>query len=217
VYQLDVSLVSGIVHMFWVGGCNWMEFVMLAAKRRSIRKFKLDPVASGVLGRVLEAGRWAPSAGNCQPWRFVVVTDVEIKGRIAEICTRFSREHWRDFPPERARYLAARGGTWDKSYMKNIPVLIAVCYELVKDMKEELVLASVWMAVENMLLAATAEGLGSCVYTFYSRKEESEVKRILWVPKNYRTACIIQVGYPNIEPPAPYRKKLEETVSYQHF
>jgi len=194
-----------------------VDFAMLAARRRSIRKFKLDPVASGVLNRVLEAGRWAPSAGNCQPWRFVVVTDVEVKGRIAGICTGFSREHWRNFSPERAKYLAARGGTWDKSYMKNVPVLIAVCYELVQGMTEEMLLASVWTAVENMLLAAAAEGLGSCVYTFYSRREESKVKRILWVPENYRTACIIQAGHPSVEPPAPYRKKLEEIVSYQHF
>jgi nitroreductase len=101
--------------------------------------------------------------------------------------------------------------------MRNVPVLITVCYELLQDVKEELVLASVWMAVENMLLAATAEGLGSCVYTFQSRREESSVKRILWVPKNYRMAGIVQIGYPSVEPPAPYRKKLEEMVSYQHF
>jgi nitroreductase len=194
-----------------------MEFMMLAAKRRSIRKFRPDAVASDVLGRVLEAGRWAPSAGNCQPWRFVLVTDVQVKGKMAEVCTGFSREHWRSFSSERAKYLAARGGTWDKSYMRNVPVLITVCYELLQDVKEELVLASVWMAVENMLLAATAEGLGSCVYTFHSRREESSVKRILWVPKNYRIAGIVQIGHPSVEPPAPYRKKLEEMVSYQHF
>jgi len=198
-------------------GSGWLEFVALAARRRSVRKFRVETVSSSSLERILEAGRWAPSAGNCQPWRFVVVTDADVKGKVAEVCTEFSREHWKNFPSERAKYLAARGGTWDKSYMKNVPVLVAACYELLEDVTAELVLASVWTAVQNMLLAATAEGLGACVYTFYSRREERDVKRILWVPKNYRIACILQIGHPSAEPPAPYRKKLEEIVSYQRF
>ena len=88
-----------------------------------------------------------------------------MKRKIAEVCTEYSRKHWEEFPPEVARYLAARGGSWDKSTMAKIPVLIAVCYELPERMRHELVLGSVWAAIENMLLAATAEGLGSCIYT----------------------------------------------------
>jgi nitroreductase len=194
-----------------------MEFAELVVKRRSVRKFKTDAVTRETVNKVLEAGRWAPSAGNCQPWRFVVITDVEVKSKIAETCTSFSREAWKRFPPERARYLAARGGSWDKSYMMKVPVLIAVCYETLENMRDELVLGSVWMAVENILLAAAAEGLGSSVYTFYDMEEEGELKRILHVPRNYRIACMVQLGYAAAEPPPPSRKKLEEIVSYQHF
>jgi nitroreductase len=194
-----------------------MDFSEVVVKRRSIRKFREDSVPVEVLTRVLDGGRWAPSAGNCQPWRFIVVRDVDVKGRIAETCTRFSRKAWAAFPPERVRYLAERGGTWDKSYMKHVPVLVAVCYGVPKGMREELALASVWMAVENMLLAATAEGLGSCVYTTYDSEEENALKEILWVPEQYRIATVIQLGYASVEPSSPSRKRLEEIVSYEHF
>lgn len=84
-------------------------------------------------------------------------------------------------------------------------------------MRKELILGSVWTAVENMLLAATAEGLGSCIYTFYSIEEERRIKEILEVPKNYRIVTIIQLGCPLGKPQKPSRKELKEIVSYQHF
>lgn len=195
----------------------FMDLYEAIAKRRSIRKFREEPVPEEALKRILEAGRWAPSAGNTQPWHFIVVTKVDIKQRIVKIFTEFSRKTWAEFSSERARYLAARGGSWDKSSMAKVPVLVAVCYGLVEGVRAELVLASVWAAVENMLLAATAEGLGSCIYTFYNIEEENMIKKLLDVSENYRIAAIIQLGYAAAEPPAPSRKALEEIVSYQHF
>lgn len=194
-----------------------MEFREVVVKRRSVREFRKDAVPEEALGNVLEAGRWAPSAGNCQPWLFVVVTGAEIKAKIARNCTTFSKEHWKLFSPERARYLAARGGSWDKSYMKDVPILVAVCYELPEKMRDELVLGSVWMAVENLLLAATDEGLGSCVYTFLNRKEEYELKQLLRVRTRDRIACMIQLGYAKAEPSPPSRKQLTEIVLYEHL
>ena len=194
-----------------------MDFDEVVLKRRSIRKFREDPVSERVLLKILEAGRWAPSAGNCQPWRFIVVTDVEVKKRIAVMCTESSRKAWAEFPPERARYLAARGGSWDKSGMANIPVLIAVCCELVKGMRKELVLGSVWATIENILLAATAEGLGSCIYTFYDIEEENDLKKILEVPSGFRVAAMVQLGFAVVDPPLPSKKTLKELVSFQRF
>jgi nitroreductase len=194
-----------------------LEFKEVVAKRRSIRKFLKDDLPKEALANVLEAGRWAPSAGNCQPWRFVVITDPQIKAAIAGNCTRFSKMHWAQFSTERAKYLAARGGSWDKSYMKDIPILIAVCYRLPERVRDELVLGSVWMAVENMLLAATDEGLGSCVYTFLNRREEYELKKTLHASKEDRIACLIQVGYKKTEPIPPARKAMSEIVSHDRF
>jgi nitroreductase len=194
-----------------------VEFGELVVKRRSIRKFKKEAVPESLLNYILEGGRWAPSAGNSQPWHFIVVTHDVTKARIAETCTKYSKEHWKSFSPQRARYLAARGGTWDKSHMKDTPVLLAVCYEAKHDISDELVLGSVWMAIENMLLASTDEGLGSCVYTFLNTKEENQIKHALAVPKTHRIACMIQIGYANFQPPEPSRKPLEEIVSYETF
>lgn len=194
-----------------------MEFKEVVVNRRSVRKFANNAVPQQALENVLEAGRWAPSAGNCQPWRFVVITNPQTKATIAQNCTRFSKKHWMQFPPERAKYLAARGGSWDKSYMKDIPILIAVSYKYPENMRDELVLGSVWMAVENMLLAATDEGLGSCVYTFLNKREENELKKILHARQEDRIACIVQLGYTKIEPISPPRKQISEIVSYNHF
>jgi nitroreductase len=194
-----------------------MDFREVVGKRRSVRRFREDDVPVAALTRVLDAGRWAPSAGNSQPWHFIVVRDAEVKVQIAETCTRFSKKAWARFSPERSRYLAQRGGTWDKSYMKRVPAFVSACYRVPEGIREELALASVWMAVENMLLASTDEGLGSCVYTTFDFEEEKTLKEILRVPQQYRIAAVVQLGYASTEPPSPSRKKLEEVVSYEHF
>jgi nitroreductase len=194
-----------------------LEFKEVVTKRRSVRKFKKDAIPEELLENVLEAGRWAPSAGNCQPWRFLVVTDREIKAKIAGSCTRFSKDHWKQFSPARAKYLAARGGSWDKSCIVDVPILVVVSYEFPRNISRDLVLGSVWMAVENMLLAATDEGLGSCVYTFLNRNEENKLKRILNASHRDRIACMVQLGYAKTEPIPPCRKQLSEIVSYEHF
>lgn len=194
-----------------------MEFNEVVVNRRSVRKFRLDAVPKEALNRILEAGRWAPSASNSQPWRFIVVKNADVKERISRTCTRFSRKMWAAFATGDAKYLAQRGGTWDKAYMKNIPVLMAVCYEVPEKMRNEVALASVWVAIENLLLAATAEKLGSCIYTFYDSEEENELKRILKIPEPYRIATIIQLGYADTSPPPPSRKELDKIVSYDRF
>jgi nitroreductase len=194
-----------------------MDFGEVIRKRRSIRKFKDDPVSDETLNKVLEAGRWAPSAGNTQPWHFIVVTDPDVKRRIAKVCTDSSKKTWSRFTPERAKYLAQRGGSWDKSSMGEIPALIVVCNEVLERMREEFVLGSAWASIENMLLAATAEGLGSCIYTYYDLEEEQKLKEILQVPNKYRIVAMIQLGFSSIEPPSPSRKTLKKIVSYQHF
>jgi len=194
-----------------------MDFHEVVRRRRSVRKFRSDDVPTDVLNRILDAGRWAPSAANLQPWRFIVVTSADVKEKIADTCTRFSRKAWANFSPQTAKFLASQGGTWDKSHMKAIPVLVAVCYQVPEKLSNEIALGSAWAAVENMLLAATAENLGSCPYTLYDSEEEAELKKVLRVPQQHHIAAIIQLGYTSISPPTPPRKKLEEIVSHQHF
>jgi len=194
-----------------------MDFFEVVLKRRSVRKFRNDEIPGEALNRILEAGRWAPSGSNRQPWRFIVVTEPEVKAKIADVCTEYSRKVWKNFGPETAKFLGGRGGTWNKAYMKNVPVLITVCYQAADESAKESAFASAWAAIENMLLATTNEGLASCVYTCASPNEEKALKQILAVPDTYYLAAIIQLGYPKAVPPMPPRKRLHEIVTYEHF
>lgn len=194
-----------------------MDFYDVVLKRRSVRDFKRDQVPRNVLNKVLEAGRWAPSGANLQPWRFIVVTRPELKVEIAETCTTYSKVVWKDFTPEIARFLGSRGGTWNKSYMRGIPILIAVCYKVSDEPTSQVALASTWTAIQNILLAAANENLGSCVYTHADSEEEDALKQILAIPRAYHLAAIVQLGYPRTVPPTPPRKRLEEIVSYERF
>lgn len=194
-----------------------MDFYEVVRRRRSIRRFKEDNVPKNVLNRILEAARWAPSGANLQPWKFIVVTELETKARIADSCTEFSKEVWKNFAHETARFLGSRGGTWNKSYMKNVPILLAVSYKVTDEPASEVALASTWTAIQNVLLAATNENLGACIYTPANPEEERNLKYILAVPNAYRLAAIIQLGYPRAIPKPPPRKKLEEIVAYEHF
>lgn len=194
-----------------------MDFDEVIVKRRSVRRFKEDKVPENVLNRILETARWAPSGANLQPWKFIVVTRSEAKARIADTCTDYSKEVWKGFTPETVRFLSSKGGTWDKSYMKEVPILLAVTYKVTHEPTSEVALASTWTAIQNVLLAATNENLAACIYTHANIEEERNLKHILAVPNAYRLAAIIQIGYPKAIPKAPPRKTLEELVSYEHF
>jgi nitroreductase len=194
-----------------------MDFYEVVRSRRSTRKFKEDRVPPESLDRILDAGRWAPSGSNLQPWRFVVVTDEDVKGKIAEICTRSSTEAWSHFPSRVTSYLEQRGGTPNKLHWSKIPVLVVVCYEVSAKQSHDVALASAWAAIENMLLATTAEGLAGCPYTTYDSREETALKEVLRVPQQFHVAAILQLGSGSTRPPPPSRKRIEEVVSYQHF
>lgn len=166
-----------------------MEVFEAILKRRSIRKFKSEPVSPEVLERVLEAGRWAPSGGNIQPWIFIAVLD----SRLLELIRGFS-PGFLGSPPaaivvcSNRKMAAEKGGKLAETYLS-----IADCS----------------MAAQNMLLAATALGLGSCVIKSFSPKP---VKEILKIPEGVEPEVIIALGYPDEEPSPPPKKNLEDVA-----
>lgn len=195
-----------------------LEFYEVVRRRRSVRRFQKEGrVADGVVRRLVEAACMAPSAGNTQPWRFIIVRDRGLLQRLAEVNTRFSRLAWKRFDSKMARDVASRGGRWDKSYVAELPVVIVVCYRSrAKEIPNEFLLASTWCAIENLLLAATEEGLGSCPYTLF-RGEEEAVKELFEIPSDFRVACIVHVGHALDMPKPPPRRKVEEIVGYDGF
>jgi nitroreductase len=135
--------------------------------RRSVRSYSNAPVPDAVLRRVLEAGRVAPSAKNKQPWRFIVVAAQSVR----EVISKTGRY---------ARFLA------------DSPIVIVGCGDTTISPKWHVV--DVAIALENMVIAATAEGLGTCwIGSFDAQK----VKELLKIPEGYAIIALLAVGYPS--------------------
>jgi nitroreductase len=137
-------------------------------RRRSIRKYTEEPVSENLILEILEAGRWAPSAGNSQPWSFIVLRNGEVRRKIADATTT-------------GKFLA------------NAPIGIAVVIDPAAS-KHPVEDGSI--ATENMLLAAHALGLGACWIGAYNSVYEKRVKEVLGVPEDKRLLSIISIGFP---------------------
>ena len=160
-----------------------MEVFDAIKGRRSIRKYTKEPVSEDVVIKILEAGRWAPSAGNSQPWNFIVLRDEEVKRRVADAATY-------------GKFLA------------DAPIGIAVVID--PRMSTHPVVDGA-IATQNMLLAAYALGLGGCWIGSYNSVYEEKVKEILGIPENKRLLSLISIGFP-AESPEKTRKELREIV-----
>lgn len=156
--------------------------------RRSIRRFKVDKVPPSLIKEVLDAARWAPSAKNSQPWRFIVIVDEGLKREVAEATTA-------------GKFLA------------DAPVGIAVAVnpKLTRHPVEDGANATM-----NMLLAAHALGLGACWIGSYGSVYEEEVKQLLGIPRDWILLSIVALGYPN-EKPSSSRVELKELVYVNKF
>jgi len=159
-------------------------------KRRSVRKYQTRNIENDKLDRVLEAGRLAPSARNLQEWRFVVVRDGSRRKRLAE---------------------AAKGQT----FVGEAPVVIAACAtvtDYVMTCGQLTYPIDLAIAVEHMVLASAAEGLGTCwIGAFY----EEEVKKVLNIPPEVRVVALLAIGYPDESPSLRPRKEMDEIVAFE--
>lgn len=141
-----------------------MDVFEAIEKRKSIRNYEPRPVPKAKLLKILEAARLAPSARNIQHRHFIVVTDL-------------------------AKRKALSAGVFAK-FLIQAPMVIAACGDEKKSSKWYAV--DVAIAVENMVLAATGEGLGTCWIGSY---DENQVKELLKIPKNLRVVVLLAVGY----------------------
>ncbi len=169
-----------------------MELMEVIRKRRSVRRYKPDPVPEEDIEYVLEAARLAPSWANTQCWHFVVVTDEDVKKEVAQ---------------------AGNGNRW----IARAPVIIVACADPTGPGTRDDIpnyLVDMGIAIEHLILAATERGLGTC---WIGAFHESKVKEALGVPGNIRVVASTPLGYPD-EAPAPVsRKGLEEIVSYNRY
>ena len=164
--------------------------------QRAIRRFAVVPVPPELVQRVLEAAVRAPSGGNQQPWAFVVITEPETKRRIAALYRRSWDEVYG--PPERAATLSQQvhaSASYLAEHMAEVPVMVLACVRHDGSPSSLGRGASIYPAVQNLMLAARALGLGTVLTTLHKRYER-EVKEILRIPDNVETAALIPLGYP---------------------
>ena len=190
---------------------------------RAIRRFQPDPVPEELLTRILDAAIRATYAGNAQNWTFIVVRDREQRQRLGDIYRRASdivaqfyaaRARPVHLSEEQYRRLIASGSyLW--SHMDDAPVLLVPCLKLVAlsplpatavplDVQakyQELRLnrlsgASIYPAIQNIILACRALGLGTLITTNHTLLEE-EVAAVLGLPAEIRTYALMPIGYPS--------------------
>ena len=160
----------------------------IVKKRRSIRKFKDQPVEDDKIKKILEAGVWAPSAGNLQPWVFIAVRDKRTVEKIKAISP----------------------GMFDVP-----PVLIVVCRDMEiakRSGNEELSLLDVAMASQNMMLVACELYLGTCPIKSFNQKA---VQVLLDLPEHIIPELLLAVGYPDVDPAPPRRR--EGTIYFERY
>ena len=177
------------------------KFIDVIFSLRTVRNFKIEQVEDEKLSLILKAANSAPSSGNTQPWEFIVVKDLQTKKRIKDIISSTWKNHVLNRLSEiddKTRRIYD-GATQLVNNSEKIPIMILACLDLQKSSKsEEAKFASIYPAVQNILLAAHSIGLGTCLTTHGctpSRGEE-EVKSILGIPEYVKLAALIFLGHP---------------------
>jgi nitroreductase len=162
-----------------------MDVLEAIKQRRSIRQFTEQAIERELLEQILDAARWAPTAGNQQRWRFIVVTDPTVKEMVRKV---------------------------SPGIFATPAAFIVICAEAAPDASdwdERTYLADCSISAQNIMLAAHALGLGSCVALSYAR---SAVQEILDIPDQVVPELIVILGYPAEAPLPPPRLPLSQIV-----
>ena len=196
---------------------------------RAVRRLRPDSIPDDVLHRIVQAASYAPTGGNVQPWRVVVVREPARK----QVLQRLYGEQWtRYVAGHRALLVAAdaaararaermlRAGDHLADHFADVPVHLVFCFNpqlmAITDAALPRVSvvggASIYPAVENLLLACRAEGLG-CVLTTLLCASESDVRSLLEIPEPWATAAVVPIGYPKLRGHGPIsRRPVEKMV-----
>lgn len=162
-------------------------------ERTSVRRFKPDPVPPELLRQLIEAATWAPSAGNLQPWFFYIVTDQHRKRCLSDAALQ-------------------------QNFVAEAPACIVVCAEPARSERTYgergrvfYCLQDTAAATQNILLASTALGLGSC---WVGAFDADKVRACLHIPDRYVPIALVPVGYPLGEPHKTQRRPPAEVAKY---
>ena len=192
--------------------------------QRQITRYKSDPVPKEAIDKIIDAATKAPSGGNNQPWEFIVITDRDLVTKVGQIY----RDAWLGAlgatppPNESAVYRSAR---YLAHHMPEVPAMILACVDHTQGSApytrgEPIVrgryASSIWLAVQNLFLAARALGLGTRLTTAHLRREE-EIKALLGIPDHVETVALIPLGYPRGSFGPTARRPAREVTSYNRY
>ena len=166
------------------------EVLEVIKSRRTIRRFKPNPIDEEKLQMILEAGRWAPSFSNLQPWRFIVIKDQGLKNALDK---------------------AARESVLHLG-INEAPVIILVGVDRRIDPLHAIEAGAA--ATQNMTLAAHSLGLGAGWIGIWGTEAETAIQKILILPETTRLVSLLPIGYP-MESPQGDRKPLEEFIQFR--
>ncbi len=172
-----------------------MEFDKCLKTRRSIRDYKNKKISLGDLHKVLNAARYAPSSGNLQNWRFIVVEDKKKKEGLAEASLK-------------------------QNFVARAPVVVVVCDD-VEDVKRNYgeqgklyAIQNCSVTIQNMMLKANDIGIGSC---WVGGFDKDKVREILKIPDRIIPEAIITFGYANGESETPHKIDLNDLVYFEEW
>ena len=174
-----------------ISGQRLTPVEMTIRERRSVRQYRPDAVSAELIERALDAARWAPSAVNLQPWHFVVVTDAERRAALARS--------------------TAIAGIVVMRHMAQAPVLIALCGD---ERRSSWYVHDCCLASQNLMLAATALGLGTCWIAAF---DPVAAREVLQLPAEVEPVALTPLGYPADRPKQKKRKSGVELVRYEQW
>ena len=197
-----------------------MDFFDAVTTQRAIRRLKLDSIPDAALRQIMDAAICAPSGGNRQGWSFLVVRDPAKRARLGELY----REAWGELvkvpyyasaakePPDSPAGKMLASARHLGEHLGEAPVLILACIAVDPGVAPSVTTgASIYPAVQNIMLAARALGIGSCLTTIH-RFRDAQVKELLGIPPNIETAALIPLGYPLGKFGRPPRRPLGEVA-----
>lgn len=197
-------------------------------KRRDIRSFRPDPVPKEKIARILHAAHHAPSVGFMQPWNFIFITSYEIKGKLAWAADKERRAlaiHYEDEAEKEVKFLSLK-----VEALKEAPITICVTCDpsrggphvLGRNSIQETDILSTACAIQNMWLAACAEGLAMGWVSFYKK---NDIRDILGIPPHIEPVALMSFGYTDEYPERPLlelagwekRQDLEQLIFRNHW
>lgn len=199
-----------------------MDVLEAISTTRSMRRLKPDPIPDDVLRTILEAALRAPSASNQQTWSFIVIRDPAVKKQVQELYHAAAQVYF----ASRATAVASTSEQEQRTagrvrssaahlaeHMHEAPVLVMCC---IRGNESFTLGSSIYPAVQNLMLAARAFGIGSTLTTIH-RGRDAEIKELLDIPDDVHTAALVPLGYPRGRWAEANRKPLEDVVFTERF